>query len=106
MNDILRTMLFLDEGATILTVDTIEHAGEWWLVTGWNKDLARGIQQPARMIALAPLNPKPSKFAGHDWAVWTPVSKALLHGPGLPDKASGFRVLILPDLWIETPRLH
>lgn len=106
MVELRRTMLYVEGGSKILTADTIWHEDEWWLVSKWNVNSDTGMKQPARMIALAQLNPKPSTLADHDWTVWKPLSTDLLDGPGLPDKFSGFRVLILPDLWIEVSGTH
>jgi hypothetical protein len=106
MADIRHVLFFLDSGNKLLTGDTIEHAGEWWLVPAWNITQDGRERQPQRMIALAPFGLNPSRFAGHDWTTSKPIPKDLIEGPGLPDAASGFRVLILPDLWIRTPVAH
>lgn len=65
MTDIRRTLVAVAGINKLVTVDTVQYQGEWWLVPKWNSNPATGKQQPARMIAMAPLNPMASTFAGH-----------------------------------------
>lgn len=91
-----KAIVFLDTGGDILTVDTIEYKGSFWLVPGWLVAQDGSGQTPHYMIQLDSI--RHQRQIGNpvaDFVVEEPIPKSVFLGQG---SAPGFVVEVLPGI--------
>lgn len=84
-------------GDDVLSIDTIEHEGDFWIVPEWNEDLAAGTMQPERMIRVLPPDHHPAPGTGFDFSLADSIPIDVLEGR----RTLHYDVLTLPDIWID-----
>jgi hypothetical protein len=95
--DVFKTDLLA--GASIMRVDTIRFRGEWWLVPLWLESPAEGFTMPARIIALAPMDPEQVMVNGRpEFLVSFSLPNALFDDPIPPEIRAEYRVVEAPDI--------
>lgn len=96
---ILKTMLGFPGGSALFLCDTIEHAGELWLVPEWLEAPALKVRKPARIISLSRLShqrfakPHPADFFLND-----PMPKDVFEGRAPSAAAAPFHVVEAPEI--------
>ena len=91
-------------GNEIHLVDTIEHAGQRWLVPGWLDRPSAGWSRPVRIILLDVLaHRRLPEGATEDYILEYSIPKDVFYGRSPPAPGSGFVVLEQPEIWERSP---
>ena len=103
--EILKTLVgFSDEGS-LFECDTILHDGEYWLVPEWLESPEAGHRRPARIIAMAGLRYQDMTGGWKQrFLLKDPMPKSVFDGRTPPQAAFGFRVVDLPEIFLEIPK--
>ena len=94
---IYKTLLRVAGESRLMTCDTIEYQGKFWLVPGWLAGPTKGTERPSMLIGLPtglPLT-KPGPEYDEDFVLPTLLSKETLAGHG---GAQGYTVIHAPHL--------
>lgn len=102
--EILKSMVYLDEGAGMLLCDTIEYDGTMWLVPHWVVFLDEGVRKPSRLVRLDRLAHQPSSMAGVTYSVNEPLPKGLFQTAKPAQIPARFVVIEAPDLAVPVPK--
>jgi hypothetical protein len=94
-----------DDGS-LTHIDTIEHAGHFWLVTQWLEVPAAGYKTPARIVRLTDLAHQrfPEGSAYGDFVLSQPIAKALFDPESGTQPVAGYVVIERPDIRFPIPR--
>jgi hypothetical protein len=98
---IFKTMVGFDDGA-IDRVDTIKHDKKLWLVPFWLDQPALKLTRPARLIRLDSLSHFDSSGPTWDFVLNGSMPRALFETRPLKQEVSGFEVVELPDIWLNS----
>lgn len=92
-------VLFDEDGTNLHLVDTIDHAGRIWLVSGWLDNQGEGYRTPKRIVCPLRLDFQPNPALGRShYSISAPVSKAAYDGHVQALEMPGYLTIELPGL--------
>jgi hypothetical protein len=100
-------VIIADTTHTIVQMDVIEHAGQFWLVPEWLDNPTQRVSMPLRIVSLATMSHQRTEGAAQEFVVNDPVPKLVFDGQIPPEQSDKFVVVELPDIRIPlAPRYH
>lgn len=86
----------------IVTMDTIEYEGKFWLVPQWLDDKIQILSRPARLIRLDSLPHVKGGPPPHDFVLTDYIPKSVLDGTASQQIKDKYEILDQPQLVIRT----